>query len=844
MFFKRDVLQTMALRILKSSKAYYISAALSIILTSLLFASIFTVVMGTGNAIQQATLRQVGGDGHAILKYIDDAAYEKLKMHSSVREISYGKLAADDILNEELKERRGEIWYLDDVAIRMNFVEPTVGRPPIYPDEIIADTTTLKLLGVKDEIGEIINLTLNVKGIVIQKEFTLSGYWESDPAMKASRFIVSSAYAANNEDLLGNHFPETPFLSGAITSSVFFNNDKDIRRSLDMLLVESGYQSSEPAAENYIESNVNWAYFTAYSIDDPITLVICVLFAALVGICGSLIIYNIFHIAMIHQIRLFGRLRLIGATRIQIKKLIIMQAAFLLITGIPIGAAFGFFVGKAFVPLIIEQSAYKGMSVDVPMNLWIFVGSAILSIITVGAGIIKPINIASKAAPVQSVNFLDMNVKAIPGRQVKHGSKVVKMAIASFLQNKKNTILAVASLSLCFIILNCFYSIYMGFDIDKYLSKFVDTDFLVANNEYFRFDYMGRGDTLSHELIDSIQAQPAYQDGGAIYFSNYEEFTVESDRLIDYRDEYNLNHDAHIYGMESFNYDRLEVIEGSLYTEGIPLSQCIVEGIRLDDFNTPLLDKSPFKLGDMVGIQKNVRDETGKIVNTYMNYFTIIGKIAMGNSINSGYSSTYFNFYLPIEAYAPIVSEQAIMSFAFDAEQDKTAEMEAFMSELAENEPMMAYRSKKTETEAFSDIKDLVEKMGVVMCAAIGLIGMLNYANVTIMGIIAREKTFILLRIAGATRVQIRRMLYIEGLQYALAVLVISLCASTVISCIFIQRLENIFWFFQYHFSLNAIIYCLPFWIIISALTPVCIFKLRYPMKTLNQNAASYARGA
>ena len=161
--------------------------------------------------------------------------------------------------------------------------------------------------------------------------------WESNSAMKASRFVVSSAYTANKEALLENRFPEMPFLSGTITSSIFFHNDKDIRRSLERLLADSGYQSGDPTDENYIESNVNWAYFSAYSIEDPTALALCVLFAALVCICGGLIIYNIFNIAMIRHIPLFGGLRVIGATKVQIKKLIVMQAAFLLITGIPIG---------------------------------------------------------------------------------------------------------------------------------------------------------------------------------------------------------------------------------------------------------------------------------------------------------------------------------------------------------------------------------------------------------------------------------------------------------------------------------------------------------------------------
>ncbi len=58
---------------------------------------------------------------------------------------------------------------------------------------------------------------------------------------------------------------------------------------------------------------------------------------ALFVLCGYLLIYNVFDIAVMQEIRRYGLYRTVGMSRRQVKKLINLQALWLSCVGIPLG---------------------------------------------------------------------------------------------------------------------------------------------------------------------------------------------------------------------------------------------------------------------------------------------------------------------------------------------------------------------------------------------------------------------------------------------------------------------------------------------------------------------------
>ena len=89
-------------RSFRASRSRNIIAVLAIALTALLFTALFTVGSGLIENIQRQTMRQAGGDGMAVLKYVTDGQYEQVKDHPLIKEISYNRILSSSVDNEEL----------------------------------------------------------------------------------------------------------------------------------------------------------------------------------------------------------------------------------------------------------------------------------------------------------------------------------------------------------------------------------------------------------------------------------------------------------------------------------------------------------------------------------------------------------------------------------------------------------------------------------------------------------------------------------------------------------------------------------------------------------------------
>lgn len=149
----QKAVRRLADRSFRAGRSRNIIVVLAIALTALLFTALFTVGSGLIENLQRQTMRQAGGDGMAVLKYITDEEYEAVKDHSLIKDISYNRLLSSSVDNEELLKRHGELYYMDETGIRLGFCEPVEGTVPQAEDDLMMDTKTAKLLGSGTEGG-------------------------------------------------------------------------------------------------------------------------------------------------------------------------------------------------------------------------------------------------------------------------------------------------------------------------------------------------------------------------------------------------------------------------------------------------------------------------------------------------------------------------------------------------------------------------------------------------------------------------------------------------------------------------------------------------------------------
>lgn len=784
----KKIIRTLSNRSFLSNRTRNRIAILAIALTTLLFTALFTIGSGLMENIQRQTMRQAGGDGMAVLKYITDDIYEDVKDHPLIKDISYNRILSSSIDNEELLKRHGELYYMDEVGIRLGFCEPIEGTIPREEDDLMMDTKTAALLGVDLKIGTPVSLLLTVHGEQVTRQFKLCGWWEADPVFQVSILVTSRAYVdAHQEELYNSYYTDSD-LTGAINCYLMFQNSFGLEKKLTQVITESGY-SQEDGASNFIASNVNWSYLSTNFDVDAGTILGVSLALLLIGFAGYLIIYNIFQISVIRDIRFYGLLKTIGTTGRQIKSMIRKQALYLSGMGIPLGLLAGYLAGSALIPMIMAHSYYATDHYKVSANLLIFVGSTLFSLATVWISTTKPGKIAAKVSPVEAVRYMDPDCRIRhKKRRLPHSAKIYRMAAANLSRNRKRTILVILSMSLSLVLFNTVYTFSLGFDMDKFLSKFVDTDFLIGHADYFNYQYSGPENSLSESMIAAVEEEPGFLEGGRLYANirDTECFSTQlkaSDNTNAPINEMTGGAFSAVYGLEDLLLSHLDVVEGSIDFEKLKSGAYILEGVQESDDGELLWDTSHWKIGE---------------------------KVTLSNFKGTGDS----------------IAENERKDYAFNVSEGSDMAMEAFLKNYTEKvEPVMNYASKATRAAEFSGMKQMILVVGGALSLLIGLIGVLNFINSILTSIITRRREFAMLQSIGMTRTQLLTMLMTEGLYYSLTSGLVSLVLAVLLSLLVVQNLTKELWFFAYHFTILPLLLVIPLLAAIGILLPAAILR-------------------
>ncbi|MBP3359354.1 MAG: ABC transporter permease [Clostridia bacterium] len=830
----KKAIRRLSRRSFKANVSRNIIAAAAIALTAILFTALFTVGSGMVENIQKQTMRQAGGDGMLFFKYITDEEYNSIKDHKLIDKISYNRIICDSVESDALLKRHAEIYYMNDVGMELGFCVPTHGHKPEKENEIIMDTRAMKMLGLPEEVGAPVTFKLKIhNGEIVERDFVLSGWWEADPTFDmASIMVVSRAYIDAHIDELYNSYYENYEMTGVINSYVMCKNSFGLENKLKRIITESGYSTDENAS-NYIASNVNWSYISSnFDLDLP-TAAGALAAIALIIFTGYLIIYNIFQISVIKDIRFYGLLKTIGTTCRQIKRLIRRQALVLSCIGIPIGLIAGYFIGTAIVPLIMNNSTYAGADFTTSANPVIFIGSTVFALITVAVSTAQPGRIAAGVSPVEAVRYTDNTSTKKKNRKSRGGAKIGGMAAANLGRNKKRTALVIISMALSLVLFNTIYTLSIGFDMDKYLSTFVETDYFVSHANLINYTYNGEDDTVTDSIISAIEAQNGFKEGGRFYANirGAEAFRVkdkgnETQWLSESKDN-DGNFLCAVYGLDDFPLNNLQVLEGEIDYEKLKSGEYILEGVYTDDNHNPVWETSHYDIGETVTLcnYKGIGENAGD--NEYTEYrYKVMAKVAVNTYTNSCRSYFGHSYYLPADIYKTMVTYPGVMSYVYNVEDGAEASADAFLKNYTENtEPVMAYSSKATKAKEFEGLRNTVIIVGGVLSLIIGFIGVLNFINSILTSILTRRREFAMLQSIGMTSKQLLRMLITEGLIYTASAGAASVVLGIGVSTLLANTIADSLWFFTYRFTLLPLTVTIPILLVIGILLPIPVLK-------------------
>ena len=870
----RGCIRRLSLRTLLASRTRNLVAVLAIALTAVLFTSLFTIALSINEGIQQNNFRQAGGWAHGTFKYLTEEQFEELKDDPLIDQWGLRRFVGMPT-EVPFNKSHVEIGYSDANQAHWSYCDPAEGRLPREgTDEAATDTHVLELLGVEPELGAQFTVTFTVDGRETTQTFTLCGWWEYDEAVVANHILIPESRVDAILAEVGVTPPGSDGMTGSWNLDVMLQHGaRSIASDLEEILANHGYQSETPG-ETYISTGVNWGYTGAQLSDklDPTVAAIVAGVLLLILLTGYLIIYNVFQISVAGDIRFYGLLKTIGTTPRQLRRIIRTQALALSLVGIPVGLLLGWLLGGVLTPVIVAR--LDGVTSVVSASPLLFAGAALFALATVLVSCRRPGRLAGKVSPVEAVRYTEGKALKRKNRRGGKGVSLLSMAWANLGRSRGKTFLTVLSLTLAVVLLTLTVTFTGGFDMDKYVSAFTASDFILADAGQFQTGGEGfnGGMAVPEAVIAAVDAQGGITGSGRVYgkTSSALEFVTEEyyralwgrwntpeqlDSMLAFmdRNENGLLADrVQLYGMEPFALDHLTVLEGDLSSLNDPDKNCIAAVYSEDDYGNPEMDSHWARLGDTVTIRYVEEFEyydpaTGEVYGAWDNvpegaafaeraveYRDVDYTVAALVSVPSALSYRYYGadeFVLGAETFLRDTGTSSVMYYAFDTTDEANAAMEAFLQNYTENvNPQFDYESKATYAGEFESTRSMFLLLGGALSFIVGLVGVLNFFNAILTGITARRRELAVLQSIGMTARQLRIMLALEGLLYTVGAALLALALVVVTAPILGPGLGRLLWFFTYRFTVWPIAAILPLFAALGILIPVlsCRAAQRY----------------
>lgn len=829
----RQILQTLTNRSFRQNRGRNVVAVLAVVLTTMMFTALFTLAQSMGRNMTEMYLRQSGTKAHAGTKQITDEQITQLAAHPDI--VHFGKsIVLGTVKNPCLAGRQVELRYGSDQYARDVFAYPTTGRMPEQRDEIALDTQVLARLDIALELGQ--SVTLEWENGT--DTFTLCGWWEGNLSSYADMAWVSEIYAL--EACESVPVPKDGQMLGMRMMGITFSDTKNIDAKTQKVLRESGLTE--------LSFQTNLAYTP--EVQSSILMENLPMYGGmvLVFLAGYLMIYNVFQISVAADIQFYGKLKTLGTTKKQLKKVVYGQGNRLSAIGIPMGLVAGYVLGVLLVPVWIPM---KEMQVVVSASPVIFAGSALFSYVTVLVSCMLPARMVGKVSPIEALRYTDSSVSCHKKKKKsRNGAFLLRMAWSNLWRSRKRTIVVLCSLTLGLVLMSYFYAKNASFDVEKYLMDLTVADYQIddATNDASSF-YDPAGNTISDTMLAEIMGlgeSGGVEATGRLY-SRQEQMTLgeqtkrslkafyNEERLADFASydpsfpEWKAGFDAAvggekcmytIYGADGLVLDAAAdnryILDGAFDAERFATGQyCLSIGPSM----TP---------GDVIPAHA-----VGEKLLIAGREFEVMAALKPLRPMVAGRDSLAFDLpvILPADVFTKLWAGSNLRKFYFNVTDETMEDAQALLSKYQQGAAAgMNVVSRRTMIAQYESQTRASAVMGYAVSIIIALVGVLNFVNSMVTAIIARRREFALIQSVGMTKRQLRQMLAFEGLFYAGLTLLAAYTLGALSVGVFLRAMVTAAdGYSTFHFTLFPLVCCTPVLIATALLIPyLCFRKLEH----------------
>lgn len=790
-------------------KSKNILIGIAIILTTLLL----FVIPSIGKDMVEvnfAVINKIYPTWHALYRNVDESTVMKLAAHHDVK--TYGLRSDAGYMN--LEDATVSMMYMDRTGMELYKVKLKEGQLPQKENDIVVSKGILEALGQNGKIGDTITVPYQIlkdDGLdyTKEKDFRICGFLADNESSKEQKQYTSLV----SEAFLKAEIPveQVKYRFLLQVNGQKGNTTADYTETIQNIARQFGISEDD--------MNINKEYLAANYVD-PATIPVIVGIMLIVVLAGIITIYSVYYVSMNQRVREFGKLKAIGATKRQLRQIVLREGMGVALFAIPIGLLIGTVAVKVVLLQFVEHAkdsnvliteAYKVVAKgEVQLYYWwIYLLAIAVTLCTVYLSLMKPMRMAAKVSEIEAMRYQGGSKRQKSSRKGYQFLNIGRLTKRNLAENKKKSTITIVSMAVTGIFV-----------------MMVATVLSCANPM----------ESAKSSIVGQYEISPIVESGNKEH-PEYEWAEVQKNNPLNEGLKQQIEELDGVERVDVFTALKvsggpLEEKIGTEFINGVPeeyaeeLKKGITEGNvtyeELKSGDKVILDRAllhwypDIKVGDKLKL--NIHDGD----NTFQKEIEVAAIGEYGTGLTN-----YNCLIMAKEGAEKLTINNSSSYFQVIADKDYDEALEASLQAIVDGSGRLQMRTWKNEYDTWENAIQMTRGACYAFIIILAAISIMNLINTMINSVHVRKKELGMMQAIGMSDRQLMKMLQLEGIFYTVGTLIISIGVGSLAGypLFLYAKRTGMFDVSTYHYPVTAAIIIILTLFVIQMLLAIFIAK-------------------
>ena len=790
-------------------KSKNILIGIAIILTTLLLFVIPSIEKDMVE-VNFAVINKIYPTWHALYRNVDESTVMKLAAHHDVK--TYGLRSDAGYMN--LEDATVSMMYMDRTGMELYKVKLKEGQLPQKENDIVVSKGILEALGQNGKIGDTITVPYQIlkdDGLdyTKEKDFRICGFLADNESSKEQKQYTSLV----SEAFLKAEIPveQVKYRFLLQVNGQKGNTTADYTETIQNIARQFGISEDD--------MNINKEYLAANYVD-PATIPVIVGIMLIVVLAGIITIYSVYYVSMNQRVREFGKLKAIGATKRQLRQIVLREGMGVALFAIPIGLLIGTVAVKVVLLQFVEHAkdsnvliteAYKVVAKgEVQLYYWwIYLLAIAVTLCTVYLSLMKPMRMAAKVSEIEAMRYQGGSKRQKSSRKGYQFLNIGRLTKRNLAENKKKSTITIVSMAVTGIFV-----------------MMVATVLSCANPM----------ESAKSSIVGQYEISPIVESGNKEH-PEYEWAEVQKNNPLNEGLKQQIEELDGVERVDVFTALKVsggpfEEKIGTEFINGVPeeyaeeLKKGITEGNvtyeELKSGDKVILDRAllhwypDIKVGDKLKL--NIHDGD----NTFQKEIEVAAIGEYGTGLTN-----YNCLIMAKEGAEKLTINNSSSYFQVIADKDYDEALEASLQAIVDGSGRLQMRTWKNEYDTWENAIQMTRGACYAFIIILAAISIMNLINTMINSVHVRKKELGMMQAIGMSDRQLMKMLQLEGIFYTVGTLIISIGVGSLAGypLFLYAKRTGMFDISTYHYPVTAAIIIILTLFVIQMLLAIFIAK-------------------